>query len=114
MSDEQEKAASEGIVGQSASTGGLEPLPCPFCGKRVDLEDYDTLYPSGTFWRDDKEIGLRTYHSRKNSRPSDRQCYGMHCPVTSGGCGATVYGDTESDAISKWNRRSNAEAQARP
>ena len=32
MSDEQEKAASEGIVGQSASTAGLEPLPCPFCG----------------------------------------------------------------------------------
>ena len=32
MSDEKEKAASEGIIGQSVSTDGLEPLPCPFCG----------------------------------------------------------------------------------
>ena len=32
MSDEKQQEASEGIVGQSGSTGGLEPLPCPFCG----------------------------------------------------------------------------------
>ena len=32
MSEQEQQAAGEGIVGQSASTGGLEPLPCPFCG----------------------------------------------------------------------------------
>ena len=32
MSDEKPQAASEGGIGQSASTAGLEPLPCPFCG----------------------------------------------------------------------------------
>jgi len=32
MDDKQETTASEGSIGQSASTGGLEPLSCPFCG----------------------------------------------------------------------------------
>ena len=32
MSEQEPQDASEGIVGQSGSTGGLEPLPCPFCG----------------------------------------------------------------------------------
>ena len=100
---------TKAACGESSLTGGLEPLPCPFCGNKVDLEDYDTLYPSGVFWREDKELGMRTYHSRKNSLPSDKQCYAMHCPVPSGGCGAQVSGDSEAEAVAAWNRRSNAD-----
>jgi len=29
----------------------LDMLPCPFCGKNVDLEDPDTLHPDGLYWR---------------------------------------------------------------
>ena len=44
MSEQEQKAASEGIVGQSASTGGLEPLPCPFCGgTEVEIMDGSTF-----------------------------------------------------------------------
>jgi len=32
MSDEKPQQENEGGIGQSASTAGLEPLPCPFCG----------------------------------------------------------------------------------
>mgnify|MGYP001499156857 CR=1 FL=1 len=32
MSEQEQQELSEGIVGQSASTAGLGPLPCPFCG----------------------------------------------------------------------------------
>lgn len=32
MSEQKQQDASEGGIGQSASTAGLEPLPCPFCG----------------------------------------------------------------------------------
>lgn len=37
MSEQEQKAASEGGIGQSASTGGLGValLPCPFCGSRM-------------------------------------------------------------------------------
>lgn len=36
-----------------------ELLPCPFCGRKVDDDLSDTLYPSGTYWRE--EDGLRHY-----------------------------------------------------
>lgn len=82
-------------------------LPCPFCGKRVTLEDDDTLYPSGILWRDDPEIGLRTYHRRKEQREGDGMCYTLHCPVPSGGCGAEISGDSKEEAIAAWNRRNH-------
>lgn len=86
-------------------------LPCPFCGKKVTLTDDDTLYPSGILWRDDPEIGLRTYHSRREQKEGDGMCYTMHCPVPSGGCGAEITGDSEEEAVASWNRRHHGALQ---
>jgi hypothetical protein len=88
------------------------PLACPFCGKAVDLDDHDTLYPSGTGWMLNEELQMRTYHSY-NAVPPEQWCYTMHCPVQAGGCGAEMHGDTRADALGKWNMRANAIAQGR-
>lgn len=86
----------------------VSPLPCPFCGKQVDLEDHDTLYPSGTGWLFDEELQMRTYH-RYTATPQEQWCYTMHCPVQAGGCGAEMHGDTRSEALAKWDKRANVE-----
>lgn len=78
--------------------------PCPFCGMKVDMEDYDTLYPSGTGWEYNEELGMRTYHSFREV-PKEQWCYTMHCVTTAGGCGAEMPGDSRDEAIEKWNRR---------
>ena len=78
--------------------------PCPFCGKKVDLEDEDTLYPSGSGWLFNAELGIRTYH-RYNEVPKGQLCYGMHCPEPSGGCGAEIHGDSKEEALVKWCHR---------
>ncbi len=80
--------------------------PCPFCGKHVDLEDSDTLYPTGTGWKDHPE-GFRSYY-RHTEVPKEQWCWGMHCPEPSGGCGAEITGDSKEEAIEKWNRRDPA------
>lgn len=88
------------------------PPPCPFCGKVVDLDDPDTLYPSGTGWK--QESDLRTYHSFRDV-PEEQRCWGMHCPTPSGGCGAEMYGDSREEALAKWSRRTpSAEAEEAP
>jgi hypothetical protein len=79
-------------------------LPCPFCGKPVDLEDNDTLYPSGTGWLLNEELQMRTYHSYTET-PQEQWCYSMHCPEQAGGCGAEMHGDTRDEALAKWNKR---------
>lgn len=76
--------------------------PCPFCGKKVDLEDHDVLYPSGTGWK--QEDGFRSYH-RYSEVPKEQWCYTMHCTSNSGGCGAEMSGDSKEEALEKWNRR---------
>jgi hypothetical protein len=81
-------------------------LPCPFCGRPVDLEDPDTIYPSGTGWRFDEELQMRTYH-RMMETPPEQWCYAMHCPVQAGGCGAEMHGDTKVKTLAKWNKRAN-------
>lgn len=81
-----------------------ELLPCPFCGMPVDIEDDDTLHPTGIGWRDDKCIGFRTYHSYRET-PKKQWCWGMHCPTTSGGCGAEIHADSKDEVIAKWNTR---------
>ena len=98
MSDEQPQDASEGSIGQSVSTGGLEP--CPFCGNhdRVHVIAYhDCDYV-------DQNDGLEGFV--------------VICDATGvcgeGGCGAaTGWHDTTEAATKAWNRRSNAIAQGR-
>ena len=89
-----------------------ELKPCPFCGKKPDLEDQDTLYPSGTAWRFDEGIQLRTYHGFRDRQDGDGICYTMHCPVQACGCGAEISGDSKEDAVSLWNARA-IEAEVR-
>lgn len=80
-------------------------LRCPFCGKKPDLEDPDTLYPSGIYWRWDKELDMRTYHRHKEKIDGDLPSWLMHCPETAGGCGVEIHGDTKEEILSKWNKR---------
>ncbi len=77
--------------------------PCPFCGKKVDLNDEDTLYPNGTGWKD-REGGYRSYHPFREV-PKEQWCYSIHCVLHHGGCGVEMSGDTIKEAINKWNRR---------
>ena len=95
-------------IAQGPVDVNVSPLACPFCGKQVDMQDHDTLYPSGTGWLFNEELQMRTYH-RHNDTPQDQWCYTMHCPVQAGGCGAEMHGDTRADALDKWNKRANAE-----
>ena len=80
-------------------------MPCPFCGRHPDIGDGDTLYPTGTGWKQDD--GYRSYH-RYTEVPKEQWCYGMHCTESSGGCGAEVHGDSAVEALAKWNSRHNA------
>lgn len=77
--------------------------PCPFCGKKINLEDHDTFYPTGIGWKDIGG-GFRSYHSVEEV-PSEQWCYKIVCAVTSGGCDAEISGDSKNDVIQKWNRR---------
>ena len=83
----------------------IELLPCPFCGKKPDLEDPDTLYPSGIFWAWNEELGMRVYRRFKEREEGDQPSWLMHCTEIAGGCGVEIHGDTKEEALSKWNRR---------
>lgn len=76
---------------------------CPFCGKEIDINDGDMLYPSGSVWRDDH--GFRTYHPLKDRLKTDNYCYALHCEISAGGCGAEMHGDSKQEVIDKWERR---------
>lgn len=77
--------------------------PCPFCGKEVDIDGEDTLYPNGTGWKI-SDGGLRGYFSFREV-PKEQWCWSIHCPENYGGCGAQVSGDSKEEAIEKWERR---------
>jgi hypothetical protein len=74
---------------------------CPFCGKKVDLDDPDTLYPNGIGWKFNEELQCRTYH-KFSEVPKEQWCYSLHCSV---GCGVEMHGDTREEAIERWNKR---------
>lgn len=78
-------------------------LPCPFCGKEVDLDCPDTLYPSGIVWVNDEEC-YRFYGTRKQYPVPDGHCYTLHCN-NGVGCGAQMHGDSAEEVIEQWNRR---------
>lgn len=85
--------------------------PCPFCGRAVDMDDPDTLYPSGTFWYNSVVAGCKAYAGRKEFREYGQPdtayhpCFSMNCPEASGGCGVRMSGDSKQEAIDNWNRR---------
>lgn len=80
-------------------------LPCPFCGKEVDLENPDTLYPSGIYWRWDEDLKMRHYIRFKDKQIGDQPCWQLLCPETAGGCGVEIHGDTKEEVVAKWNKR---------
>lgn len=79
--------------------------PCPFCGRKLDINNEDTVYPTGIYWRYSEEIGCHHYVSFNERLPDDNPCYKVTCPSIYGGCDAQVTGDSEQEAIDKWNRR---------
>lgn len=82
--------------------------PCPFCGMHPPEDLIDTLYPTGTAWRELTEEGLeglRHYFSYRDMKEGDGRCFAMHCAQNMGGCGAQIVGDSEAEAIMAWNRR---------
>ena len=83
-------------------------LPCPFCGMEPEDDLSDTLYPSGTMWRDNllpNDESFRSYHGRDRAKEGDGRCWTMHCTQNIGGCGAQNIGDSQQEAIGRWNRR---------
>jgi hypothetical protein len=79
---------------------------CPFCGRSLDVEDSDTLYPNGRGWIA-QEYGPTTilsYHSFREV-PKSQWCWDVICNESLGGCGASISGNTREEAIEKWNRR---------
>lgn len=82
-----------------------EVKPCPFCGRQPNIEDGDTLYPTGGGWK--QRDGFRSYH-RHSEVPKEQWCYGMNCTESSGGCGAEIRGDSELEALERWNRRATS------
>lgn len=94
-------------------------LPCPFCGRKVEMDDPDTLYPAGVYWRELDDavlapLGAKHYVSARQRKPGDQPCFTMHCPVSAGGCGAAITGDSKEDAIAAWNRRPKGNVPGKP
>lgn len=79
-------------------------LPCPFCGAELDDADSDALHMSVVAWK----IKNGHKHYVRYNEPNDGRCYEVHCSTIYGGCGATITGDSELDAIAAWNMRVNA------
>jgi len=76
---------------------------CPFCGHQPDVDDGDTLYPSGIYWR--VTDGITHYIRLKDRKEGDQQCWQIVCNESSGGCDVEIEANTKEEAIQKWNRR---------
>jgi hypothetical protein len=72
---------------------------CPFCGAVLDIDDEDTIYPSGIFWRD-SEHGRIYYERSSMYHGRENECYQIKC-----GCGAEMHGDSKNETIENWNKR---------
>ena len=73
---------------------------CPFCGSVPDLNDLDTLYPNGIYWRFEASLGIKIYIEHKDRKEGDKPCYEIHCS-----CGAVMHGDGWKETSEQWNRR---------
>ena len=79
--------------------------PCPFCGMKINPDDPDLVYPSGTGWKDSGH-GYRYYVSvHEECLPKEQWCYKVVCQTHYGGCGCTMSGDSKEEAIENWNKR---------
>ena len=78
-------------------------LPCPFCGKIPETDDEDVCYPNGIGWKPGVIYGRAYFNYREV--PKEQWCYDFHCVKHTGGCGATVSGDSKQEAIDNWNKR---------
>jgi len=90
----------------------IKLLPCPFCGMEPEDDLIDTLYPSGTYWRDNLRPNgrtIRSYHGRDAVKEGDGKCWTMHCTENAGGCGAEISGDSIEEVVNRWNRRAISE-----
>lgn len=76
--------------------------PCPFCGSVLDLLDRDVFHPSGG-WKIHK--GFRSYLSFSDLDKFDGFTWQINCPTIYGGCGASISGDSEEEAVEAWNKR---------
>ena len=74
-------------------------LPCPFCGKNIDITDPDTLYPSGVGWKFDEILECKSYH-HYSEIPKDNWCFQIYCE-----CGCNLYADSKEEVIALWNKR---------
>jgi hypothetical protein len=93
MSEQEQQESSEGSIGQSASTAGLEP--CPFCG------NHDSVHVIAYHACDyvDQSEGLEGFIVICDASGFGRK----------NGCGAaTGWYETIDEAKAAWNRRSNA------
>lgn len=83
--------------------------PCPFCGMEIDLEDVDTVYPSGTGWIDvpfeEMEGGSYRHYVPASQVPPEQWCYKIICNESYGGCTAEIHADSKEEAIERWNNR---------
>ena len=78
--------------------------PCPFCGKEMDINDKDVLYPSGVFVRG-KGTEKQHYVIHLERNDKDVPCYQVVCGVHNFGCGAMLTADSKEEAIMAWNTR---------
>lgn len=90
--EELDREREEAIQSAEEELKKLNMLkPCPFCGKRAAKILYTRTYSNGS-----RRIGA---------------AWLIQCTDYLGGCSATVYGNTEKEAIKKWNNRSEEEKE---
>jgi hypothetical protein len=81
----------------------MENKPCPFCGHKVDLEEPDTVHPSGLYYR--VSDGIKHYVRFSDRKEGDSPCWVMNCGEIAGGCGVEIHGDSKEEVLGKWDRR---------
>ena len=80
-----------------------ELLPCPFCGKELDVNDDEVIHPNGVRWKDG-EHG-REYSSLTTDNRGYELCYTIYCSCEQGGCGVRMTDDSKEMVIDNWNKR---------
>jgi len=64
-------------------------IPCTQCGRD---------------WIEQDELFDTVYHSQRDPYTGEFTEWNVVCQLHNTGCGRTVYGSSEQDAIERWNR----------